>query len=129
MKRLLLIPLSLFLLMQNMRGLITYVSLTINQDEIAANYCVNKNITMCYGSCYIEKQLKELETESQKYPVKSVNLKAETWLINQQIPTYNTQTTLSFYYLPALTFTFLSTGYINYSIDEIFQPPQYLKSL
>lgn len=124
MKRLILISLSLLILMQSMRGYITYVSLKLNQDEIAANYCVNKNITICYGSCYIEKQLKALETETQKNPIKSINLKFESWLINQQIPTYTTLPALSFLYFSTNKPFYLPIEYNNSYLDDFFQPPQ-----
>lgn len=110
--------------MQSMRGYITYVSLKLNQDEIAANYCVNKNITICYGSCYIEKQLKALETETQKNPIKSINLKFESWLINQQIPTYTTLPALSFLYFSTNKPFYLPIEYNNSYLDDFFQPPQ-----
>lgn len=58
-----------------MRGTFVYVSLKLNQDEIAAKYCVNKNITMCYGNCYIEKQLKSIEKETESNPQKGNSAK------------------------------------------------------
>ena len=83
MKKLLTFSMAMLILFQSLRGGIVYLSLKLNQDEIAANYCVAKDITMCYGSCYIEKEVKKTEQESQKSPSKNTVEKAEYLFINQ----------------------------------------------
>lgn len=125
MKQLTLIFLALLILVQSMSGAFMYISLKLNQDEIAENYCVNKNITMCYGSCYIDKQLKALETESKKESSQSTIAKIEIWLINHVIP--NTQQTSVLVYLILSTNKFPDslTRVTNTYLDGIFQPPQY----
>lgn len=59
-----------------MRGAFVYVSLKINQEEIAEKYCENKNITMCYGSCYISSKVKAAESENENLPSKSQIVKS-----------------------------------------------------
>lgn len=69
------ILLAFLILVQSMRGIFVYTSLKLNQDEIAEKYCENTNITTCYGSCYIDKQLKNIETEdSQKQSTTTVKV-------------------------------------------------------
>ena len=82
MKRVLVIILSVLILVQSMRGTFVYVSLKLNQAEIAEKYCENKKITMCYGSCYIEKQVKEAEQKTEKNPIKSSQERIDFWYIN-----------------------------------------------
>ena len=128
MKKLLTFSMAMLILFQSLRGGIVYLSLKLNQDEIAANYCVAKDITMCYGSCYIEKEVKKTEQESQKSPLKDLTQKIEIWLINQPL--------LSIDVLPILTKNFKISNNFEYQsklivhsfLDDIFQPPQFIAS-
>ena len=44
-----------------------YLDYQLRKDFIAANLCEEKDqeITMCYGSCYLQKQLKDTQEEGQ----------------------------------------------------------------
>lgn len=45
-------------------------SFYINQDYIAENICINRfdKIPVCYGKCYLSKQLRENDKKEQKLP-------------------------------------------------------------
>lgn len=47
--------------MQSLQGFFTYVDFKMNQKEITAKYCVNKDRPQlrCNGNCYLAKQLKK----------------------------------------------------------------------
>ncbi len=49
------------ILMQSLQGFFTYVDFKMNQEEITAKYCVNKDrpLLRCNGNCYLAKQLKK----------------------------------------------------------------------
>jgi hypothetical protein len=118
MKRVLVIILSVLILVQSMRGAFVYVSLKLNQAEIAEKYCENKKITMCYGSCYIEKQVKEAEQETEKNPIKSSHERVDFWYINHN----------SHLAFEISKYHFVDTKNINhYSID--FAPQQFLSTI
>lgn len=118
MKRVLVIILSVLILVQSMRGAFVYVSLKLNQAEIAEKYCENKQITMCYGSCYIEKQVKEAEQKTEKNPVKPSQERVDFWYINHS-------NQLAFETLkPHIVET---KNISNYNID--FAPQQFLSSI
>ncbi len=108
----------MLILVQSMRGAFVYVSLKLNQAEIAEKYCENKKITMCYGSCYIEKQVKEAEQKTEKNPIKSSQERVDFWYINHN----------SHLAFETSKQHFVETKNINhYSID--FAPQQFLSSI
>lgn len=118
MKRVLAIILSVLILVQSMRGAFVYVSLKLNQDEIAEKYCENKQITMCYGSCYIEKQVKKAEQPTEKSPIKASQERVDFWYINHS----NQQT------FEASNYTIVEAKIINH-YSRNFTPQQFLSSI
>ncbi len=99
-------------------GFFTFYQL--NRDYIAENYCVNKDrpITMCYGSCFLEKGL----TLADQAPnpdslVSTLKFEMHEFLVDEVVlPTCCTETILTFSCLPTPSIT---EGVGN----SIFRPP------
>ncbi len=92
----------------------------LNKDYIAQNYCVNKErpITMCHGSCFLEKGLGLADQVPNPDSLAST-LKYETqeFLVDDAaIPNYCTET--------ISPFSFLATPSIIEAVgNSIFRPP------
>lgn len=125
MKRIISIFLAVLILAQSVRGYLTYVSLKLNQAEIAAKFCTSQDIPLCFGSCYIEQQLKQLEAENQKVPLKAATLKVEIWLINQIVPAITTSPSFAFLPISTIKFPLHAKRLVNAYLDTVFQPPRY----
>lgn len=124
MKRLLIILLSLSILIQNMRTVVAYVSMKLQQSEVAVKHCTAKDITMCYGSCYIQKQIKEIEKESSQNPIKISNEKADFWsIIPFQTSTFEITNAVLVITKMQTLFSYQNLALQNF-LSEIFQPPQ-----
>lgn len=123
MKRVLVIILSVLILVQSMRGAFLYVSLKLNQAEIAEKYCENKKITMCYGSCYIEKQVKEAEQETEKNPIKPSQERVDFWYINHS--NHLTFETSKQHIVETKNINHYSINFVPQQfLSSILQPPQ-----
>lgn len=124
LKRVFTVVFSLLILVQSMRGTMVYVSLKMNQDEIAAKYCTSDNIPMCYGNCYIEKQLKSLEKETDKRSSSSnTTEKIFFWFIST--PVESLQLEAPFWKLLSFTKSIYSVPpFFSHYLAGIFQPPR-----
>lgn len=124
LKRVFTIVFSLLILVQSMRGTMVYVSLKMNQNEIATKYCTSDNIPMCYGNCYIEKQLKSLEKEVEKSSSSSNPTEKITfWLIST--PLEPLQLEAPFWQLLSLTKSVYCVPlFFSHSLKGVFQPPR-----
>ena len=94
LRKLLLFSLASIILFQSARGTFVYLSLKLNQEQIAAEYCIAEDITMCYGSCYIEKEVKKAEQDTQKSTSK-ISIEKSTFWFNDhfekiEVPVTNT---------------------------------------
>lgn len=124
LKRAFTIIFSLLILVQSMRGTMVYVSLKMNQDEIASKYCTSDNIPMCYGSCYIEKQLKSLEKETEKSSSSSNSIeKIQFWFISDCLEALTLDTPLTLF-LPKTTGFRTIPSFLASYLEDIFQPPR-----
>jgi len=99
-------------------GFFTFYQL--NKDYIAENYCVNKDrpITMCYGSCFLEKGLGLADQVPNPDSLEStLKFEMQEFLVDDiVIPTNFTET--------VLFFSFLSAPSIEEGIPSpIFHPP------
>jgi len=58
-----------------------YVLFKINQAYIAANVCVNRDVpmSMCSGSCFLEDQLTETQSEDRDIPFSGFENKRSFW--------------------------------------------------
>jgi len=92
----------------------------LNRDYIVENYCVNKDrpITMCYGSCFLEKGLSLADPAPGGDKLKSMlKLEMQEFVLADlliQMPFAEANLTLSFFLTPPMT-----PG-VKYSI---FRPP------
>ncbi|MDD5149567.1 MAG: hypothetical protein PHC28_03685 [Flavobacterium sp.] len=70
MKKIVLYFLLMSFVFQSTSNLWIISSFYINQDYIAKNLCVNRfdKIPVCYGKCFLAKQLKENNKQEQKIP-------------------------------------------------------------
>lgn len=70
MKKIVLYFLLLSFVFQSTSNLWIISSFYINQDYIAKNLCINRfeKIPVCYGKCFLTKQLKENDKKEQKIP-------------------------------------------------------------
>jgi hypothetical protein len=70
MKKIVIYFLLIAFVFQTTSNLWIISSFYINQDYIAKNVCVNRfdKIPVCYGKCFLTKQLKENDKEQQKTP-------------------------------------------------------------
>lgn len=72
--RIMRLTIAIFLLiltiLQNTRSRWIVLYFYAKRDYISQNFCINrfKPVTMCYGKCYLKKQLKETEKKEQKLP-------------------------------------------------------------
>jgi hypothetical protein len=67
------------------------IDFKINQDDIAKNLCVKKEIenNTCQGSCHLKKELKEAEEQEQKQtPVESLKKIKELQLYSEKFNKY-----------------------------------------
>jgi hypothetical protein len=99
-------------------GFFTFYQL--NKDYIAENYCVNKDrpITMCYGSCFLEKGLSLADqVPNPESFVSTLKFEMQEFLVDDVvIPTCCNET--------ILIFSFLPTPSITEGVDNsIFRPP------
>jgi hypothetical protein len=99
-------------------GFFTFYQL--NKDYIAENYCVNKDrpITMCYGSCFLEKGLGLADqAPNPDSLVSTLKFEIQEFLVDDVvIPTNITES--------VLTFSFFSASSIEEGIPfPIFHPP------
>jgi len=97
-----------------------YTFYQLNKDYIAENYCVNKAlpITMCYGSCFLEKGLGL--ADQPPHPdslVSTLKFEMQEFLVDDGvIPTQRDETVSMFSFLPIPSVT---EGVNN----SIFRPP------
>lgn len=70
MKKIVLYFLLMSFVFQSTSNLWIISSFYINQDYIAKNLCVNRfdKIPVCYGICFLSKQLKDNDKQEQKLP-------------------------------------------------------------
>jgi len=79
-------------------GFFTFYQL--NKDYIAENYCVNKDrpITMCYGSCFLDKGLSLADqTPNPDNVLSTIKFELQEFLVDEIfVPTYFSKTILTF---------------------------------
>ena len=113
------------LLVQPLSKTWIYISFKINQDFIAQNLCVQKEIegNKCKGCCQLKKEIAKAEDQEQKSLPKSFNLRSETIFYSRaksigclkQVP----QIRIVSYFLMDQQFIH------SINLDDIFHPPQY----
>ena len=66
---------ALFVLLIGFRSLIPFTVFISTQEKIIDEYCINKERPemQCNGKCYLSKQLKETEQESDSVLVKNIS--------------------------------------------------------
>lgn len=99
-------------------GFFTFYQL--NKDYIAENYCVNKDrpITMCYGSCFLEKGLNMADQNSNPDSlVSTLKFEIQEFLVDEVVIPFQLAETI-------LTFPFSPTPSIKEGVNySIFRPP------
>lgn len=100
--------------------LLIFLSFKINQDYIATNLCIEKDIegSTCKGCCQLKKKLEEQEQKKEALPpVQSgkIDITFNTPEQNPRINYYPGQSLLPIYGVEEYTFSFLS---------RIFHPPR-----
>lgn len=99
-------------------GFLTFYQL--NKDYIAENYCVNKDrpITMCYGSCFLNKALAITDQTTNTDTLASTfKFELQEFLIDElSVRTYLSETILTF---PALPVPSIVEGISS----SVFRPP------
>ena len=100
--------------------LIIYVSFKINQDYIAKNLCVEKDVegSTCKGCCQLDKKLNEQEKQKQDIPLPSSN-KSEFNLYSQVFVTKDFAVSQTENYT-----SFYQNNYHFLAEKSIFHPPQ-----
>lgn len=86
LKNLLSIFLLIIFLLPGLTKLWIIVDFKINQSYIASTLCTNRGepITMCYGSCYLSKQLKKVEEEEQQELPTNLRQKVEVLYFSEE---------------------------------------------
>ena len=99
-------------------GFFTFYQL--NKDYIAENYCVNKDrpITMCYGSCFLDKGLAIADqTPSSDNSVSTLKFELQEFLVDEiSVSTHSPKTILTF---PTLSVPSIVEG----NSPSVFRPP------
>ena len=109
-------------LLQNFSKVIIYADFKINQDYIAKNLCVKKDIpdNSCKGSCHLKKQLDEEEKKEEAPPVRNLKEVKEFQLFYQQRSPFE--------FINFLSIQSSSTPYqfteLNPPSFSIFHPPK-----
>lgn len=115
------------LLLQVSAGLFIMISFQIHKNEIVATQCINRfdKIPVCFGSCYLEKELKKsVDTEDQKLP--TVKIKGIEVCIPQQLNALAFESHTSNESRVSKPSFFYQVSSTKESIITIFHPPQNL---
>lgn len=122
MKNLTAVILMFSLLSFQFSELLIFVSFKINQEYIAKNHCVERDVegSTCKGCCQLKKRMNE-QQESKKAlpPVQTEKQNIDFW--NQ--PAFSWK----FYYPKSNKFIIIRANYYIFLLAEcIFHPPKYL---
>jgi hypothetical protein len=103
------------------------ISFKINQDYIAKNLCVQRNVknNCCHGCCQLKKRLAENDKQEQKQLPTSSNEK------NTFVTDYFCKEIIQTLYISSLKkYNFNNYVYSlpNASLDSVFRPPKNFKS-
>lgn len=129
LKRLLILLFALFICIQAVIQALIMIDWKVNQDFIAARYCVNKNKPelKCNGQCQLAKKLRKVENEINLLDSKGKNQskKVPKLKLNEFIG-MNNQNLLSFQGTTTIIRDFFDLRKSNYSckfIIKIEHPP------
>lgn len=125
LKKILSLALALCILLQSFSKVWVVLSFKIQQDYIAGNLCVNRNMPapeMCSGKCYLNEQLKKAsEEEHSDFPIgqfsksEVVHFAGRLWAPGPTRRVYALQAVI---FPPATPFP------AQLFIHDIFHPPQ-----
>lgn len=96
---------------------------SINRQELTALFCINKQnpTAHCEGKCYMVKQMKETDTETQpgsSLPVKNKTTVEEVWICEKNTLDFSSDVYTTLF--SAISFN----GYLSLKPSGIFQPPR-----
>jgi hypothetical protein len=115
------------LFLQTFARVWSYIAFKINQNEIAATVCVQRNVAgnSCQGNCFLMKQLKKMEHEKQA-PLPKAPLVAkgdvQVFLQPACISCAPVCAQLNDIYPQPCTLNFLPADFTN----PVHQPPEYI---
>lgn len=120
-KQFLIVALSFLMLSQGFMSLWSYIGFYANQDYIASNLCIKKNVpdNDCKGRCMLDKQIEKSQDQQQKeinLQYKEIQLFVQS--INFQV-TFNNKTELVSPSIFPDLISFFQKGYLH----SIFRPP------
>ena len=123
MKKILVIILLVQILSLTCKDLLTYAHFYLNQDFIAANYCVNREFTetLCSGKCYLKKSIEQNQKENQDIPSPTTEKKTIPVFLSLDA---NALTSNSFDQSKKQAITYLTDVYSFTYLNRIFHPPK-----
>jgi hypothetical protein len=123
LKKIITIWLILLVFTQQFSKVWIYVSFKINQDEIAKNLCIKRNIenNTCQGCCHLKKQLEQDEEETPKQLPSILKLPVDL-LFFQKIPQFH----FDLHQISSTISKVLNDQNIILPsfVEDIFKPPQ-----
>lgn len=124
MSRVLSILLLMVILSPSLTKLWIAVDFKINQDFIAKELCVKKEVenNTCQGTCHLKKELKKAEEQGQKqYPLESLKKLKEIQLFSEQFNKYSFFSTHNDKQKLNSSYTF---SFCEEHLSSIFRPPK-----
>ncbi len=123
MMRLISICLLIVLALPGVSRLWIMADFNLNRETIAELFCINKEkpMTICYGSCYLGQQLREVENnEAEESQTVTYQIKISPYLFTTKaIPSG-----IGYVADKLQTFRFVSRIYYYDPLNRIFHPPK-----